>query len=128
MQQAKQWPGLSVEVREICTELGIPDINMNNIPAEDIGKAVLEHHNKELVEEVLQSKKMKEHKNDNFKHVQEYFKDKSLYNCRMAFRIRSEMVKDIKGNFSDKYRRKGVLMLSCVRIAPPASLGHKATA
>ena len=101
---------------------------MNNIPAEDIGKAVLEHHNKELVEEVLQSKKMKEHKNDNFKHVQEYFKDKSLYNCRMAFRIRSEMVKDIKGNFSDKYRRKGVLMLSCVRIAPPASLGHKATA
>ena len=32
---------------------------------------------------------------------------KSLDNCRMAFRIRCELVKDIKGNFKDKYRRKG---------------------
>ena len=40
VQPAKHWPGLSVEVREICTELGIPDINMNNIPAEDMRKAV----------------------------------------------------------------------------------------
>ena len=47
------------------------------------------------------------HKHDNFKSVQKYMKGKSIINCRMAFRIRCELVKEIKGNFKDKYRRRG---------------------
>ena len=52
---------------------------------------------------------MKQHENDNFAHIQEYFEGKSLYDydCRLAFRIRCELLKDIKGHFKDKYRRKG---------------------
>ena len=34
-------------------------------------------------------------------------KGKSVENCRMAFRIRCEMVEDIRGNYKEKYRRKG---------------------
>ena len=34
-------------------------------------------------------------------------KGKSVDKCRMAFRIRCEMVKEIKGNYKDKYRRMG---------------------
>ena len=67
----------------------------------------MEHHDKLLVEEVSKSKKMETHKNDNFKQVQEYMKQKSVHNCRMAFRIRCELVKDIKGNFKSKYKRQG---------------------
>ena len=50
---------------------------------------------------------MMEHRQDSFKEVQGYMKEKSVENCRMAFRIRCEMVKEVKGNFKDKHRRKG---------------------
>ena len=50
---------------------------------------------------------MMEHKNDNFSKVQDYMKGKSVDSCRLAFRIRCELVKEIKDNFKDKYRRKG---------------------
>ena len=107
VQQAKEWPGLSVEAREICSELGLPDINQYQMSGADIKLAILDHHDRQLFDEISKSKKMKNHLNDNFKHIQEYFKEKSLYHCRLAFRIRCELVKDIKGNFKDKFRRKG---------------------
>ena len=50
---------------------------------------------------------MLQHKDDDFTEVQEYMKGKSIENCRMSFKIRCEMVQDIKGNFKDKFRRKG---------------------
>ena len=106
-QQAKNWPGLSREVKEICAELNIPDINQFDLTAGDIKKVILNNHDKKLLEDIRVSKKMKKHENDNFKEVQSYMRDKSVYNTRMAFRIRCEMVKDIKGNFKDKYRKKG---------------------
>ena len=58
VQQANQWPGLSAEVREICLELGIPDSNDNDTSESDIKKAILDHHDRHLVEEVSKSKKM----------------------------------------------------------------------
>ena len=67
----------------------------------------MEHHDRQLLEEVEKSKKMRQHASDNFKGVQEYLKGKSVENCRMAFRIRCEMVKEVKGNYKDKYRRRG---------------------
>ena len=44
-----------------------------------------------------------------------------------TFRIRSEMVKDIKGNFSDKYRRKGgadALMCEDCTSSQPQTQSH----
>ena len=32
----KGWPGLSKEVRQICAEIGIPDINFHKIRKEEI--------------------------------------------------------------------------------------------
>ena len=69
----------------------------------------MEHDDKLFVEEVGKSKKMETHKNDNFKQVQEYMKQKSVHNCRMAFRIRCELVKDIKGNFKSREGREEAL-------------------
>ena len=106
-QRTNEWPGLVMEAKEICQELEIPDVNVNIISDRDIKRAVLEHHDRQLVEEVSKSKKMMKHKGDNFGTVQDYMKGKSIQNCRMAFRIRCELVKDIKGNFKDMYRKKG---------------------
>ena len=106
-QQTYKWPGLSAEVRDICAEIGIPDLNYHDTPAGHIKKAILHHHDRNVFEEVSKSKKMMNHKNDDFSKVQNYMKGKSVDNCRMAFRIRCEMVNDIKGNFKDKFKRQG---------------------
>ena len=106
-QQANQWPGLAAEVKVICMELGIPDINGREVYEGEVKKAILVHHDRQLLEDVEISKKMRQNSGDNFKDVQEYLKGKSVEHCRMAFRIRCEMVKEVKGNCKDKYRRRG---------------------
>ena len=47
------------------------------------------------------------HKDEDFSKPQSYLNEKSVENSRMAFRIRSEMVQDIRGNYKDMYRRQG---------------------
>ena len=47
------------------------------------------------------------HKENNFQEVQDYMLDKNVEKSRMSFRIRCEMVPEVKGNFKDKHRRKG---------------------
>ena len=60
----------------------------------------MDHHDSELKEKILKSTKMEKVKTDDFRKVQEYLKGKSIENASMAFKIRSEMVEDIKGNFN----------------------------
>ena len=57
--------------------------------------------------------KMKDIKDDNFTEVQSYFKEKSIETTRMAFRVRCKMVKDIPGNFKQKYKKEGLTCKYC---------------
>ena len=106
-QKSHDWPGLSKEVTTICEQIGLSDINDNDISVTMIKKAVLNHHYEGLKTQIGNSKKMMKHKEDDITDVQSYLKGKSVDNARMAFRIRSEMVKDIRGNFKDKFKRNG---------------------
>ena len=54
------------EVRDICDELGIPDLNVNEKTANHIKTAVIDHHNRTMMEEIDTSKKMLKHKNYDF--------------------------------------------------------------
>ena len=107
VQWAQKWPGLSREGAEICKTLGIPNIMEDQLTGAEIKSAVGEHHQGELRESLGKSKKMMQYKDDDFSNPQEYMNEKSVENTHMAFRIRCEMVPDIKGNFLDKFRRKG---------------------
>ena len=49
---------------------------------------------------------MSDIKDEDFSQVQNYFHEKSLYKSRMAFKIRSQMVPDIPGNFKRKFEKK----------------------
>ena len=82
-------------------------MNECELTAGNIKQAILEHHDTQLLEDICNSKKMKKHKEEDFTKVQSYMEGKVLSNCRMAFRIRCEMVCEVKGNCKDKYRRKG---------------------
>ena len=57
-QAAQGWPGLAIETRKICEEIGISDINQNDITKKDIMKAVKAHDGIELHE------RMKYHKDN----------------------------------------------------------------
>ena len=50
------------------------------------------------------SKNMKDIKGDNFRQLQEYFKDKNIANARLTFKIHSKMVDKIPGNLKNRYK------------------------
>ena len=64
--------------------------------AVNIKKAILDHHDRKLIEDIEESKKMRRHVIDNFKEIQSYMKDKSIYNSATAFHIRYEMVDEMR--------------------------------
>ena len=84
------------EVSDICNELNILDVNDQNIPEGVLKRAVFDHHLEEIKEKVSNSKKMMKHKEDNFQEVQDYMLDKNVEKSRMSFRIRCEMVPEVK--------------------------------
>ena len=106
-QRNNNWPGLAREVREICEELDIPDMNIHDIPDSQVKKAVCSHHYNTMKDDIANSKKMEKHKHEDFFDVQPYMKGIDIHKTRMCFRTRCEMVNDIKGNFTSKYKRHG---------------------
>ena len=101
------WPGLGSEVSDICTEIGLPDLNENNLSKGTIKKAIADHHYKDVKQELDKSIKLENIKHEEFHEVQEYFHEKSVEKSKMAFKVRSHMVQDIPGNFKEKFRKKG---------------------
>ena len=86
----KGWPGLGSEVKEICEKLNLPDVNENYIPKSAVKNAIFNHHYCDMKKEMEEkSSKLKEIQHEDFTSVQEYFKQKSVENTRMALRVRS---------------------------------------
>ena len=75
----------------------------------DIIEAIFENHYKEMMEIIKAKSKLDAINGEDCRKVQDYFHDKSVENSRMAFRIRTEMVKEIPGNFKNKYRVRGTV-------------------
>ena len=111
--RARGWPGLGEEVASICKETGLPDINNVAVTKAEVKKAIGDHHQADVLKELRESKKLMDIKNEDFSTVKDYFKDKSVENTRMAFKVRSKMVADIPGNFKNKYKRKGEDGIRC---------------
>ena len=108
------WPGLGEEVTEICKEIGIPDLNEVNVSKVTIKNAIFEHHYQSLKEEIVKSSgKLEPIKDEDFRTVQDYFSDKSVESVRMGFKVRSQMVPEIPGNFKNKYKHAGEGGLKC---------------
>ena len=72
------WLGLSTEVKEICKEIGINNINEKEVNKEEIEEAIYYHNYKEMKIEVNSYKKLEEIKNDNFTELPKYMNDKVL--------------------------------------------------
>ena len=67
------WPGLASEVKYICSEIGLPNINDNNISKEDIKEAIFFFNYRTMKYEMEKSFKCEEVKNEDFRNIQHYF-------------------------------------------------------
>ena len=105
----RSWPGLAMEVSDICKTIGIEDVNEAAVSKSDIKEAIFNHHYSDMMTIVGSKSKLEAIKNDDFTKVQEYFDDKSVANGRMAFKVRSQMVPEIPGNFKNRYKVKGTI-------------------
>ena len=110
-QVKRGWPGLAQEARDICSELGLPNIVKENIGKSKwesmVKKAVREVHERELKESVESKTKLEEIKNQGVK-VKEYFSGRNIVDTRMMFRIRTRMI-ELKANFKNnqKFKKEG---------------------
>ena len=103
-QLKNEWPGLAKEVKEICKEIGVEDINENEVTKDELDEAIYYHNYKEMKLEVFSYKKLEEIQNEDFRELPDYMHDKSIENARMAFRIKSGMVNRIKMNYKGSYK------------------------
>ena len=102
--KAKGWPGLGKELSEICKAINIPDVNNEGVPKAAVKEAIFNQHYAAMTEEIAKMKKLEPVKNDDFREMQGYFKDKSIENGRMSFRIRTQMLDEIPDNFKNKFK------------------------
>ena len=64
-----------------------------------IKETIFNHHYTEKMSEVNKIKKLEPIKGEDFRETQKYLMDKSIENGRMSFHIRTQMFKDIPGDF-----------------------------
>ena len=102
---ARGWPGLGEEVTQICREINIPDVNNVWVTKEEIKNAVMKHHYQDMKKELDNSKKLMDIKEEDFSEVQDYFKEKSICNTRMAFKVRTKMLTEIPANVKNKFKK-----------------------
>ena len=91
-------------MREICTEIGLPDLSKSDVSKQQIKEAIFYSHYISMKQEIDGSSKLEEIRNQDFRHIQPYFMEKSMANTRLAFRIRTKMVQKIPGNFKNMYK------------------------
>ena len=77
------WPGLGRDVRSICEEIQIPDINKYTIEKKQIQTAIFEAHHKDMMKQFDHSKKLHDIKDDYFKTLQECLNDQNPTNARL---------------------------------------------
>ena len=87
------------EVRQICLEIEIPDLNIHNISKKAIQSALKKSHYTHMMGLFEGSRKLEDIKNDSFHNIQSYFDDKNLESARMKFKIRTKMLEKIPGNY-----------------------------
>ena len=104
---ARGWPGLGEEVTQICREINIPDVNNVWVTKEEIKNAVRNHHYQDMKKELSDSKKLMDIKEEDFSEVQDYFKEKSIWNTRMAFKVWTKILTEIPAHVKNKFKRVG---------------------
>ena len=96
-----QWDGLSKEVQEICSKVGLPDACSTFVPRDKVKEAVMYSHLKVLKEEYTMEK-LKHLKDKDIRYMQDYMKSVSLEDARLEFCYRVGML-DNRASMGKRY-------------------------
>ena len=96
------WEALAKEAKELCVQLGLPDVSQKDIHREDIKAAVMYHNVKKLKEEMGPLKKLDLIKYTDCRKMAPYMTEKSLENSRLEFLWLTDML-DSRTTMSKKY-------------------------
>jgi hypothetical protein len=121
-QVTQGWAGLAAETRTICAALGIGDVNTKEVSKNDIIKAVKLHDGGEIREKMERYDKLDKIKVDDPTVAKRYMETKAIRDCRMIFRIRTEMM-DLKDNMRNRYRATDTNCEAC-KAHVPESQAH----
>ena len=109
-QVSNQWPGLALEVKGICEELGIPDVNKADLTKNEVKKLVTtackEKDEVYMKQKMENSKKMEDIIDDNCE-LKPYLKNLTLHQARDLFKIRTNMIK-LRENYKNDKTNKSV--------------------
>ena len=97
------WEGITKEVREICTKLGLPDIAKNNIHRMDVSDVINYQHLKQVKEEMKPYSKLEKIINRDCKKMEDYMKEKILEDARLEFKWQTGML-DSRVTMKAKYK------------------------
>ena len=107
------WPGLATEVQEICEKIGVPDINKNYLSKKDMSQALRNHDKAEMMQKMTDNyKKLDKIKLDDPTVPKEYMEKKCLADCRMVFRMRTQMI-NLKDNMKNMYKGASINCDAC---------------
>ena len=113
-QRRSRFPGLAKEVSEMCSELGIEDVN-NSVIEKSKLKRILQSACEDKDERELKEKminKTAELKKEDCK-LKQYMKEKSLKQVRDTFRVRTNLVEGFRANFKSMYARDNLECQGC---------------
>ena len=100
------WPGLAQEVTEICKEVGLKNLNEEEVTKKEIEDAIFYSNYNEMKAEIGMCDKLTSIKNEDFTKEQDYMKEKAIEKARTAYRVRTKMVQRVKMNFKNMYKEK----------------------
>ena len=72
------WPGHGREVEEICREVGLPNMLVDDVDKKRMEEAVFYNHHKHLKDNMKKMRKLDSISKGNFTKIQEYMKHHSL--------------------------------------------------
>ena len=110
------WPGLAEEVKKICSEVGLPDVNLIEVKKEKVKEMIYYHHYKDMKEQIQRSSKLDKIKHEDFRKEQSYMEDRSIDRCRTKFWIRTEMMKTFKDNFHLSIEKENAEMRRMIQV------------
>ena len=85
LQVAQGWPGITKEVQEICCTLGLPDVTKHYLSRKEVVECI-ECYSMKLAKYKMVGKEKYCHiLNQNFRKIQQYMLNKSLFYSRSKF-------------------------------------------
>ena len=112
-QLAQGWPGLTKEVQEICCTLGLPDVTQHYLSRNQVVECIECYSMKIAKDEMVGKEKYRHILNQDFRKMQQYMHNKSLFYSRIEFLWQTDMI-ETRTTMKGKYPKNQYWCPHCV--------------